>query len=250
MICDSHFHLKQSLENEEFSQEKTGVYKGISCCHEKNEFLWTENFIVQHQLESVHLSFGLHPQMPSMSDVGFLEELLKQKRICAVGECGFDFYNEEFRKSEKLQEEAFEICLSLALEFSVPIIVHDRKALDRIFLNWKKLKQVKSVLFHGFGFGPVEVESILKKGINAYFSFGKALLNGNKKSIACVKNLPLENLLLETDAPYMTLKNEKFTSRSDIKKVYRKFFELRNVPEEEFMNVENVLESNLNAFVS
>ena len=52
-------------------------------------------------------------------------------------------------------------------------------------------------------------------------------MNGNKKSIACVRELPADRILLETDAPFQTLKGEEFTSVLDIKKVYEEASALR-----------------------
>ena len=91
----------------------------------------------------------------------------------------------------------------------------------------RQLKKLPAVLFHSFPENPDAAFSILNHGINAFFSFGKQILNGNKKAIACVKSLPLQNLLLETDAPFQTLKGEKFTSPDEIKKVYEHAFHLR-----------------------
>lgn len=54
------------------------------------------------------------------------------------------------------------------------------------------LRKIRAVVFHSFCGGMYEVEGILGKGINAYFSFGKQILNGNKKSIECVRFLPLD----------------------------------------------------------
>ena len=54
-------------------------------------------------------------------------------------------------------------------------------------------------------------------------------MNGAKKAISCVRSLPLERLLFETDAPYQTLKGERATSPSEIALVYQTAFELRTV---------------------
>jgi hypothetical protein len=72
-----------------------------------------------------------------------------------------------------------------------------------------------------------EAKSLLNKGINAFFSFGKAILNNNKNAINCVKFLPLNVILFETDAPYQTLKNEEFTSVRDICRIYEQGYLLR-----------------------
>jgi TatD DNase family protein len=75
---------------------------------------------------------------------------------------------------------------------------------------------------------PAEAESLLDRGINAYFSFGKQVLNGNKKVIACVRELPGERVLAETDAPFQYLKNEQYTSLSDIEKIISEIARLKS----------------------
>ena len=69
---------------------------------------------------------------------------------------------------------------------------------------------------------PVEARSLLERGINGYFSFGKQLFNGNKKVIACVAELPKERIFSETDAPFQYLKGEEYTDLIDIKKIYER----------------------------
>ena len=76
---------------------------------------------------------------------------------------------------------------------------------------------------------PVEAQSLLRHGINGYFSFGKQLMNNNKKAIACAKELPDEVLLTETDAPFQTLKGEVHTTLKDIQRVYVTFCKIRGL---------------------
>ena len=108
------------------------------------------------------------------------------------------------------------------------MIVHCRKANEKLFEYSKKLKLVPAVLFHSFMGTPVEALSLCRRGINAYFSFGKQLMNNNKKTIACMSELPLEKLLCETEAPFQFLKGEPRTNISDIKTIYQAAFALRN----------------------
>ena len=75
---------------------------------------------------------------------------------------------------------------------------------------------------------PVEAQSLLNREINGYFSFGKQLLNGNKKAIACVRELPPERVLSETDAPFQFLKGESYTTLSDIKQITQEIEKLHN----------------------
>ena len=154
-------------------------------------------------------SYGLHPQSAGYIDVqanaDFLEALLVQKKLDAIGEAGFDYFTKEFREHAGLQEEIFNLQLELALKYNKPLVVHARKANEKLFEYSKQLKKLPAVLFHSF-MGPArEAETLLSRGINAYFSFGKQIMNNNKKVLDCVQNLPLQNLLLETDAPFQFL---------------------------------------------
>ncbi|MBO4387387.1 MAG: TatD family hydrolase [Treponema sp.] len=236
--CDSHFHLVQSASYESLDSfagafDQQG-FRGCTCSHSEEEFLRQEALLLEFGGRlGLKGAFGLHPQNPDLSLAPFLENLLREKRIDAVGESGFDFFTPEFRSDRFRQDEAWHISLELSASYGLPVVIHDRKALDLIFRDAALLKKVPAALFHSFAFGPREALAILNHGINAYFSFGKALLNGNKKSIACVAELPLERLLFETDAPYQTLKGEDFTPLGDIRLVYQKASELRACPLEE-----------------
>lgn len=237
IFTDFHFHFINCLkiQNYEFLPENHKI-SGISCCHTIDEFLETEKFIENCKNDNIYkigLSFGIHPQNPILENADFLETLLKNNKICGIGECGFDFYNADFKKNENLQVKAFELCLDLAVFYKKSLIIHNRKGLDYIFKYSSILRKVPAVIFHGFAFSPKEAQALLSKGINCYFSFGKAILNGNKKSIACVSELPLEKLLFETDAPFMKLKNEEFTPFVHIQNVYEKASEIRGVKTED-----------------
>lgn len=152
---------------------------------------------------------------------------IKYDKISAIGECGFDLFTPEFKSTLDKQKEVWNYQLELAIKYDKPIIVHCRKGMCHIFESVEKLKKIKAVVFHSFSGSMVEAQSILKKGINGFFSFGKTILNGNKNAIQCVKSLSLENILLETDSPYQTLKGEEVTNPTDVLKVYKEVFNLR-----------------------
>lgn len=191
-----------------------------------------------HDRKNILKSFGLHPQMFACADFSaagfecgmkFLEGLLKNNEIFAVGEIGCDFFNEEFRRTEKIQTEFFERQLDLAAAFGKPIVVHCRKAMDRIFSFSKSLSSLPAVVFHSFPGGRLDAVSLLRKGVNAFFSFGKhQLMNGKRLSVEMLSahsDFP-GRILFETDCPYQTLKGESETSAAEIVRVYEKAREI------------------------
>ena len=203
-------------------------------------------------------SFGLHPQAPFSDErdfalrLEFLEGLLRERRVQAVGECGLDFFTQEFSANRAAQEKAFAAQLEAAARHKVPVVVHARKAIQEIFAAAAALKKVPAVVFHSFAGSPADARSLLSKGINAYFSFGKPIVNGAKKAINCVRALPLDRLLFETDAPYQTLKGEMATSPAEIADVYQAAFELRTagIPYEarpSFIDFSSKVEKNFRA---
>ena len=229
-VCDSHLHLVQCAENEDVFLPYN--YFCATSVHSVSEWKKLEELNVD--ASSVKKTFGFHPQKPDFDEenaFGFLKTLLDEGKLDAIGEAGFDFFTPEIKENRKKQEEAFNLELNFAFEYGKPLVIHERKALEMIYKYAKELSRLPSVLFHSFFYGFYEAESLLAKGINAYFSFGKQILNGNKKACECVVKLPENRLLLETDAPYQTLKGEAFTSYLEILKVYRKAMELRSYSE-------------------
>lgn len=220
ILFDAHFHYAVCKQHGiELPQFEDFEWMGISCAHSRQEFE-----IQQSAPSCVIQAYGMHPQNAANEDIkvsaAFLEELLSKNLISFIGEAGFDYFTEEFKNAADLQEEIFNIQLDLALKYNKPLVIHCRKANHKLFEYSKQLKKLPEVLFHSFMGPPVEARSLLARGINGYFSFGKQLLNGNKKAIACVKELPPECILAETDAPFQYLKDEKYTDLSDIKRVY------------------------------
>ena len=259
---DAHFHwnfanfskdfCKNSTQNDDFS-----IY-GCSCAHSVEEwnFQIAENLKLQEKSMHKNLcSFGIHPQQVTnesfSAQIDFLQNLISNNKIDAIGEIGFDlgfitnpkngrvkglnevsldrtyFFSDNFKQFTFQQEELFNIQLEMAIKNQLPIVVHCRKANEKLFEYKKQLKKVPAVLFHSFMGTPIEAKSLIKNDINCFFSFGKQIFNNNKKVIQCVKELPIENLLLETDAPYQFLKNETQTFRDEIINVYNGAFALR-----------------------
>lgn len=257
-FCDAHFHLVPLVEfsvpnffnldiidKEKIIKEQIFTnnfqYSGISCAHSQEEFEKQEQILgilkncagsESENCIKIYSAFGMHPQMPLLENADFLEKLLQEKKIVAVGETGFDFFP-EFRENEKRQEEAWRISVELAIRYNAAVVIHARKSMHKIFADDKLLRQARAVVFHSFMGSVREANAFLERGINAFFSFGKPLLQGKKSATACIHELPMERLLLETDAPWQTLKDEKFTPVTDIMKVYEKAAEIRkfaNVP--------------------
>ena len=229
MILDAHLHLKQLLEISPVQADfiKENDFLGFCSCRTSEEVEFVENFIRKNP-ETAHklkISFGIHPQAPEKHELKTLEKLISENRIAAVGEIGLDRFNEEFVKTFDLQKELFSAQLEIAAGANLPVILHIRKAIPEIFEQIQTLKKIKKVVFHSYSGTAEEAESILRHGVNAYFSFGNAILNGHKKAVLSVKFLPKERILTETDAPYQPKKGETFSKLSDLLQIQKKILE-------------------------
>lgn len=249
-ICDSHLHLVQCLQFEDITDFSSGDFSSsgftqdnyfyATCVHSKEE--WQELEKLNLPYGSAARAFGIHPQNPEIELLDFMEKLVSSKKIDAVGEIGFDLFEKKYAENLELQEKVFALSLEIAIGYDMPVVIHERKALHLVYKYAERLKKLPSVLFHSFPLGLYEAKSLLSKGINAYFSFGKQILNGNKKAIECVKFLPISNLLLETDAPFQSLRGEKFTGFKEILRVYEASLALRN--EKDFESFFRTLKNN------
>jgi TatD DNase family protein len=169
--------------------------------------------------------FALHPQLSVVREFSLsrgIEHLFSfavESRLDAVGETGFDLYDKEFKAVESIQDEMFTSHLDVALHWDLPMILHLRKAMHKIFPFMPQLKKLPAVVFHSWPGTRDEAEAILKKGINAYFSFGAAVLKNHKDAIASARILPSDRVLLETDAPYQPLREKEYSTWRDLSQV-------------------------------
>lgn len=174
--------------------------------------------------------FGIHPQLPAIysekgkqfkdadltASMEFLYSAAENKKINALGEFGFDLFNDSFKETEKIQDKIFEAHLEAAINHGLPAVLHVRRAMHKIFLHAKNLCRCKAVIFHSWPGSYEEALSILKHGINAYFSFGNTILCNHKQAIRSCALLPSQRLLTETDAPFQPRRGEQFSNWKDL----------------------------------
>ena len=176
--------------------------------------------------------FALHPQLaPSFMEkagdelfslsqgIELLFSLCAGKRPDALGETGFDLYSERYKAAEKIQDEMFALHLECALKYDLPMVLHLRRAMHKIFPFTKELKKLPAVIFHSWPGTCGEGEALLRRGVNAFFSFGATVAKNHKEAINSAARFPPERILLETDAPYQPLKGKSFSSWRDLDEI-------------------------------
>lgn len=155
--------------------------------------------------ENVYPSIGLHPHHAKeyINKTNSLEEFTKlasEPRIVAIGECGLDYYYDH--SDRESQRDIFEFQIDIAIKNSLPLIFHIRSAFDDFWPIIDNFQGVKGVI-HSFTAGPKVLQKALDRGLmiglNGIMTFTKDL-----PQLESAKLVPSENLLLETDAPFLT----------------------------------------------
>ena len=152
----------------------------------------------------VYAAVGIHPEncgdfAPGMIDR--LRQMAKNPRVVAIGEIGLDYYWAE-NPPRELQQEVLRRQLRLAEELGLPVIIHDRDAHGDTLDIVREFPRVRGV-FHCFA-GSAEMARELIK-MRWMLSFNGAVTFKNaKKAPEVIAAVPLEKLMIETDAPYLT----------------------------------------------
>lgn len=206
-LIDSHCHLDFSVFNEDRDtllalahQNNVSdiVIPGVTAGTWKD----LEQLCAKHRDAKVklHAAYGLHPMFMSShkpEDLLMLERQLNRSEAVAVGECGLDFFVEPHDKQHQL--EYFTAQMDLALHFQLPLIIHSRKSLDLVLKEIRLRPGLRGVI-HSFSGSYQQATQLIDLGF--YLGFGGPVTYSRANKLRrLVKDLPLEGLLLETDAP-------------------------------------------------
>jgi TatD DNase family protein len=146
---------------------------------------------------------GLHPcsvKADVENALQHVEQSLSMRKFAAIGEIGLDFYWD--RSFEKDQYRAFHQQIEWAMHFDLPIVVHSRNSIEQT-ISVVRENQNGNLrgIFHCFNDGEQEAYEIITLGF--YLGIGGTLTYKNSKLPGVLKNIGLENIVLETDAPYL-----------------------------------------------
>ncbi|VVC00505.1 Tat-linked quality control protein TatD [uncultured archaeon] len=229
MLSDSHCHLDWFRSPHEVVEraEKAGVQKMLSCSTNRDSC--KKNIGISEKFPAVKCALGIHPadllkMGPAEAEKAF--EFIEGNlgKAAAVGEVGLDFKYAAMPAQREMQEDYFRRFISLALENSKPISVHGRYAEPRC-LEILRSEGAEKVHLHWFTNSEKNAKEAVSRG--HFISCGPVIL-GDAHSAEVVKSIPLENLLLETDAPVPFSGAE--SEPSWIPRVCAKVAELKGIP--------------------
>ena len=152
----------------------------------------------------VYAAVGIHPENCggcTADDLAAIRALAQQPKVVAIGEIGLDYYWPE-NPPRPLQQQVLRSQLALARELSLPVIIHDRDAHADTMAIVREFPGLRGV-FHCFA-GSVEMARELVD-MGWYLSFnGAATFKNARKAPEVIRAVPMDRLMIETDAPYLT----------------------------------------------
>ena len=241
-IFDSHAHYDDNAFSGDLPQtvekiKANGVTGVINCgVNYESSSVCVE---LSKKFDIFYTAVGVHPE-DLYKDKSFeadkLAELIKQPKVVAIGEIGLDYHWDTH--SPEVQKRWFKDQLEYAKSASLPVIVHDREAHGDT-LDILKSAKPKGVL-HCFSGSNEMAKEILKLGM--YIGIGGvATFKNARKTVEVIKNLPLDRLLLETDAPYLA--PEPFRGKRNTSDLI--FFTAQKIAEIKGICIEQVLNASL-----
>ncbi len=157
------------------------------------------------EFENMFAAVAIHPHEAHSADEGVLNELkglAKNEKVVAIGETGLDFHYDH--STPEQQQDCFKQHLEIAAELELPVIIHSREAFeDTLRILDEHASKKQSIVFHCFSGSVEQAKIVLEKGW--YISLtGVVTFKNANKTREVAKLVPLERLMLETDAPYMS----------------------------------------------
>ena len=207
MLFDTHAHY----DDQRFDGDREALLAGMP---EKNVGLIVNPgcdvassrtaVALAESFDFVYAAVGIHPENCGDFEPGMIDRLrqmAKNPRVVAIGEIGLDYYWAE-NPPRELQQEVLRRQLRLAEELGLPVIIHDRDAHGDTLDIVREFPRVRGV-FHCFAGSAEMARELIKMGWMLSFN-GAITFKNAKKAPEVIAAVPLEKLMIETDAPYLT----------------------------------------------
>lgn len=199
MFVDTHCHVSEEEINEYLMNAVNSNVKIIVTASEDMDSS-IKNIELSSKYSNVFTCIGVHPlyvDTYNASDIFKYKEMLSNDKVVAVGEIGLDYYYS--KDNRKRQIKVFRDFLRLAEECNKPVVIHSRGAVNDT-LNILKEYNVKGII-HCFS-GSLEIaREYIKLGFS--LGIGGVITFKNCNLRDTIKYIPMENIVLETDSPYL-----------------------------------------------
>ena len=242
MYIDSHCHINFPELNQKIDQVLANMKDNdishalcVSVTLDKiNEIL-----SLTKKYSNVYASVGVHPDYEDIQepDIETLFNYSKNEKVVAIGETGLDYFR--LKGDLSWQRERFRTHIRASIKSNLPLIIHTRNAQeDTISIMKEESAKSTTGVMHCF----TESYEMAKKAIDLgfYISFSGIITFKNAESLReTVKKIPIENILIETDSPYLApVPNRgKLNEPANVIYVAEKIAELKGIPIEEVAEI-------------
>jgi len=207
-MIDTHTHLY----SEEFDNDRSEVIERAKAANVEKFFLPAidsethERMLAleQEYPNEIFAMMGLHPCSVKpetyLQELQIVQEYLKKRKFVAIGEIGLDLYWDS--STLDIQIKAFEQQIDWAIELDIPIVIHTRNSFDTTFevLERKKHPKLRGIM-HCFTGTLEQAQHAIN--LNFTLGIGGIVTFKNGKIDQYLNQIPLENIVLETDSPYL-----------------------------------------------
>lgn len=249
-MIDSHCHLDfkdfdncrdEVIEDARQAGVHTIVNIGVDLTTSKNSVALAEKY------DLIYATVGVHPHDARTWNKDVKEELIRlaaHPKVKAVGEIGLDFYRDHSPRT--VQRKVFAEQLEMAVRLKKPVVIHTREAFDETVAMVKDyVPKLPGGVFHCF---PGDVQDAYRVfDLGFLISVGGVITFKNSRMSRVATEVPLEKMMLETDAPYVTPEPFRGKTNYPAYVVYtgRKLAELKKLP---FTEVEKMTDRTARKF--
>jgi TatD DNase family protein len=247
MYIDSHCHinfpeLNQKIDEVLKNMESNKISHALCVSVTLDKI--NEILNLTKQYSNIYASVGVHPDYEDIKepDIDTLFKYSKEEKVVAIGETGLDYFR--LKGDLSWQRDRFRTHIQAAIKSKLPLIVHTRNAQDdTISIMKDEGANSATGVMHCF----TESYDMAKKAIDLgfYISFSGIITFKNAETLReTVKKIPIENILIETDSPYLAPVpyRGKLNEPSNVKYVAEKIAELKGI------SIEDVAEITTNNF--
>ncbi|ASJ17154.1 deoxyribonuclease [Thermococcus chitonophagus] len=249
-MIDAHAHIEfYKKDHEEIIREAQEKLRAIvdSITEYRKTHVWKSWDLLKHYFGFIFPTLGYHPneaRRGNWEKVRKVEEFIRDHagEIYAIGEIGLDYFHAKTEKERENQRKIFEHFLELAVELDLPVVIHARDA-EREAYELVQKYGVKAY-FHSYT-GPTDVAKEIAENGHIIGIVTGIVFIPEVREVA--KTLDIENLVAETDSPYMSPYKGERNKPWYIRVVIEELSKLKEIPESE---IERITEKNTIDFFS
>lgn len=196
---------------------------------------------LSEKYDNIYSIIGIHPHDVGQNPKDILQlynscNENQKNKIVAIGEMGLDYAFVKDNKEE--QKKIFIEQINIANELKLPVVIHSRDASLDTYNIIKENKPKYGVLFHCFQPSDDLVNLVIKEGYSVAFG-GNITYKRNKSFGEYIKKIPVENILIETDSPYLSPEpyRGKINTSANLPIILKKLAEFKEIDEEKLADI-------------